>query len=217
LTSGRTREAVPLMATASSANPGETVLSLKVAALQAWFGEDKELAATRQRILTFALGTNDVQRAERAAKACSIRPSADTAELEAALVLGRRAVDLGKTHAYLPYYQLALGMAEYRAGKFAAADQALRAAAETGKDNPQTTINAAFYRAMSLFKQGNHDEARKLAAATAAKMRPLPADEKNPLASATGNPHDDLILWMAYKEAKRLIGFDIPPASAAKR
>ena len=59
---------------------------------------------------------------------------------------------------------------------------------------------------MSLFRQGKEDEARKLAIAAAAKMKPLPKDEKNPLA---GNAHhDDLILWLAYKEAKAMIQFD---------
>src|SRR5262249_31624553 len=69
---GRLREAVPYLATMASANPKDTLLSLKVAALQAWFGQEKELAATRQRILAFAKGTSDVAMAERVSKACSI-------------------------------------------------------------------------------------------------------------------------------------------------
>ena len=56
---GLTGKAVPLLLTASAADPNDTLLSLKVAALQAWFGQEKELAATRQRILTFAKGTDD--------------------------------------------------------------------------------------------------------------------------------------------------------------
>jgi len=40
-------------------------------------------------------------------------------------------------------------------------------------------------------------------------MKPLPKDENNPLA---GNvTPDDLILWLAYKEAKTLISFDESP------
>ncbi len=72
---------------------------------------------------------------------------------------------------------------------------------------------SAFYRSMSLFRQGKEDEARKLATEAAAKMKPLPKDEKNPLADDAD--HDDLILWMAYKEAKAMIKFD-PPAAAPK-
>jgi hypothetical protein len=56
---------------------------------------------------------------------------------------------------------------------------------------------------MSLFRQGKEAEARKLAAEAVARMKPLPRDEKNPLA---GNANaDDLILWMAYKEARALL------------
>ena len=41
---------------------------------------------------------------------------------------------------------------------------------------------SALYRAMSLFRQGKENEARQLALEAASKMRPLPKDEKNPLA-----------------------------------
>jgi hypothetical protein len=40
-------------------------------------------------------------------------------------------------------------------------------------------------------------------AETEANMKPLPTDEKAPLAK--GANHDDLILWLAYKEAKALL------------
>ena len=101
---------------------------------------------------------------------------------------------------------LALGMAEYRSGNDAAAQEALLAAANADPSNPPVTGIAAFYRAMSLFRQGKHDEARKLALAAAAKMKPLPKDEQNPLAN-NATP-DDLILWLAYKEAKAMLKFE---------
>jgi WD40 repeat protein/serine/threonine protein kinase len=208
---GRTREAVPRLATASSANAKDTTLSLKVAALQAWFGQDRELAATRQRVLAFAKGTNDAGTAERAARACSILPSTDKADLEAALALGRKAVQAGEGG---EWNLLALGMAEYRSGNDAAADETLLAAAEVGKNNPNVTGPSAFYRAMSLFRQGEADEARELAAAAAAKMKPLPKDENNPLAGKVTD--DDLILWLAYKEAKATIKFDAAPPPKAE-
>ena len=37
-------------------------------------------------------------------------------------------------------------------------------------------------------------------------MKPLPKDAKNPLASGTNA--DDLILWLAYREAKYAIMFN---------
>jgi tetratricopeptide (TPR) repeat protein len=211
---GRTRESVPLLASVSAANPKDTFLSIKVAALQAWFGQEKELAATRQRILAFARGTNDAGIADLAAKSCSILRSTDKAELEAALALGRTAVKDDKGSQWRDWRELALGMAEYRSGNDAAADKALRAAAAAGPENPRVTGISAFYRAMSLFRQGKPDEARKLATLAAAKMKPLPADEQNPLTG--GAYYDDLILWLAYKEAKAMIKFDYPPPEKRK-
>ena len=104
---------------------------------------------------------------------------------------------------------LTLGMAEYRSGNHAAAIQALLAAAKAGSNNPIVTGISAFYRAMSLSRQGKSDEARKLAIGAAAQMKPLPKDEQNPLANDAY--YDDLILWLAYKEAKDMIQFDAPP------
>ena len=74
---------------------------------------------------------------------------------------------------------------------------------------------SAFYRAMSLFRQGKTDEARKLATEAAAKMKPPPVDEQNPLASGGGQ--DELVMWLAYKEAKAMIQFDATPNNPATR
>ena len=219
---GRTAEALSLWEKCSSAQPADTLLILKVAALQAWYGKEKDFAATRRRILAIAEGTEDATTADRAAKACSLLPSADKAELDASIVLARRAVDLGKDNEWLHYFLMALGMAEYRGGRFAEAEASLAAAMDREKvprdgDGEWTsivTVTSAFYRAMSLFRQGKNAEARTLAAKAAAKMKPLPKDEQNPLAG--GASADDLILWLAYKEAKALIGLANPPAAPAE-
>jgi thiol-disulfide isomerase/thioredoxin len=73
---------------------------------------------------------------------------------------------------------------------------------------------------MSLFRQGKENEARQLALEAVSWMKPLPTDEKNPLAGKADT--NDLILWLAYKEAKALLQFDaaagyrIPPLSVGK-
>jgi hypothetical protein len=181
-----------------------------VAALQAWFGQTKEIATTRQRILAFAKGTTKVATAERAAKVGSILPSTDKAEIEAALALAREAIKLA--HGGGEWNLLALGMAEYRSGNDAAAEKALRAAEDANPNNQWVPGTSRFYRAMSLFRQGKPNEARQLAIAAAATMKPLPADEQNPL--AYGATHDDLVLWLSYREAKALIQFDAAPPNA---
>ncbi|MGY8770597.1 MAG: hypothetical protein ACKVH8_19455 [Pirellulales bacterium] len=90
-------------------------------------------------------------------------------------------------------------------GYYAEADKAMITAAETATNNNRKWIESTsnFYHAMSLFQQGKPDEAHTLFIEAEAKMKPLPADEKNPLADDAN--HDDLILWLAYKEAKGLL------------
>ena len=128
------------------------------------------------------------------------------AELDAALALARKGVEFDPDGKLREWTLLALGMAEYRSGHYAAADEALVAAAKAGPNNLWVPGIAGFYRAMSLFRQGKAEEARQLALAAAAKMKPLPKDEQNPLANNA--THDDLILWLAYKEAKAVIRFE---------
>jgi hypothetical protein len=214
IAAGRTADAVVYLAKVSAANPNDTELFQKATALQAWFGQEKELADTCRRGLAFARDTTVPETADRVAKACCLLTSTDKAHLEGVLALARKAVDLGGKSPYLPYFQLALGMAEYRRGHFAEADAALIAAAKGVKDNSHVAGTSALYRAMSLFRQGKEDEARKLATGAAAAMKPLPKDEKNPLAGDASA--DDLILWLAYKEAKAVIQFDAAPLPEAK-
>jgi hypothetical protein len=181
----------------------EVLESLTSGATQAWFGQQQEYLATCARVLKVAKDAKNPVDAERAAKICSLHAS-DRKTHEAALVLARRAVELGKRDKLMFYFQMALGMAEYRCGHYAEADAALRAAAQLGANNYYVSGTTAFYRAMSLFKQGKEAEARKLASDAITKMRPLPVDEKNPLTA--NNNADDLILWMAFKEASALLG-----------
>jgi hypothetical protein len=147
------------------------------------------------------------------AKLCSLRPSNDN-KRRAALLLARRAVELGKGDHYLmlAWFQLHVGMAEYRLGHFAQADPALLAAMEAGEGGSVIAGTSAFYRALSLFRQGKPDEARQLATQAAAKMKPLPKDAKNLLASDIA----DLLLWLAYREAKDVIQFDEKSGAGAE-
>jgi hypothetical protein len=114
---------------------------LRVAALQAWFGQDKGLSSTCERLLSLAKDTEDPALADGAAKCCSLR-QADPKRCEAALVLARRAVEHGKGSRWLVYFEMDLGMAEYRSGHFAEADAALTAA----MNDPVKKI--ALYRAL---------------------------------------------------------------------
>jgi hypothetical protein len=128
-----------------------------------------------------------------------MRPSEDAGRLADSLELARKAVELGKRNKSFPYFQMALGMCELRSGHLPEADAVLIAGMNVGKQNSPAWLTSAFYRAMILFRQGKPDEARKLATDAASKMKPLP---KGP---SLHFQRDDLITWMAYKEAMELL------------
>ncbi len=185
----------------------------RVAVLQAWFGQDKELSSTCEKLLSLANDTEDPALAERAAKCCSLR-QADSKRCEAALVLARRAVEQGKGSQWLAYFKMALGMAEYRSGHFAEADAALTAAMNDPGKNNAVSSTSAFYRAMGLFRQGKTELARELATEAAAKMKPLPVNEQKSLLG--GADENDLIMWLAYKEAKAMLKLEATPKERLK-
>ena len=45
---------------------------LRIAVLQAWFGQDKELSSTCEKLLSLAKNTEDAELADKAAKCCSL-------------------------------------------------------------------------------------------------------------------------------------------------
>jgi len=209
---GRTLDAIPYLASAWEANPKNNLLALKVAALQGWFHQDAELNATCRKARDFASGTGDAGTADAAAKSRSIRPSDDPVYRAATLALARSAYELGKGSGNDNWFLMGLGMAEHRAGHHEAAAEALQSLIGDGS---QISITSAFYLAMSLSRQGKDNEARRVAMEAISKMRPLPLDEANPLAG--GVNHDDLILWMACKEATALLRIDPGSASPSEQ
>jgi hypothetical protein len=182
---GRTLEAIPDLASAWEGNPGDILLVLKVAALQAWFHQDAELAATWRKARQLADGTKDPLVAERTAKIGSLRSPADPADRAATLALARAAYELSRNSGDFGWFRMALGMAEYRAGHDEAAAESLRAS--LGDGNYLISVTSAFYLAMSLSRQGKDAEARQVATEAISRMRPLPTDENNPLADASSS------------------------------
>jgi serine/threonine protein kinase len=195
---GRWQDAVQLKADYARWNPKD--LNAELLVVQAWFGRDADYAASCRRLLKFAEGTQVPTTAERAAKACLLRPLADPEVLDQAYALARRAVDLGADHQFYGWFQYALGVAEYRRGNFRAADKALLASER------MAPLNSRFFRAMSLVRQGQPSEARRLFTEAVSQMRPLPDEDQNPLAG--GASGDDMIVWLAYKEAKEVLGVE---------
>lgn len=189
---------------------------LEVAVLQAWFGKDADLAATVERMFHFVRGTKEDVALERTAKACCLLKAADTQQRAEALAMARQAVAVAKEVRFRHCFVMAVGMAEYRSGLFAEAAATMADAAKLAADDDDRNVivPAGLFGAMSLHQLGNTEEARAVAnKAVAGMKKPLPADETK--AYSGDNSIDDLVVWMVYKEAKSLIGFDAVPAAAA--
>jgi serine/threonine protein kinase len=194
----------------------DTVSAMRLAALQAWFGKEAEYVTTCIGMIAWATTNGSTPPDfERVAKLATLHPLADSQVQNSALTLARRAVDLGqKDIDLLPWLQLALGMAEYRNGHFPSAEEAMKTAALAAYFMTEDSCRkvqgiSGFYCAMSLAREGKADEARRLFSETESKMKSLPADKGNPLAG--GADHDDLIVWLSYREAKAALN-DLSPS-----
>jgi serine/threonine protein kinase/tetratricopeptide (TPR) repeat protein len=206
---GRGDKALSLFEAASATKPEDIFSAMRLAASQLWFGSNAGYATTVRRMLDWAKNATNTDDMERVAKLACLRPISDAPTREAALALARKAVELGRENqAGMPWYQMTLGMAEYRSGHDAEAVEALTraqaAASALAEERFRELIRdtAGFYHAMSLSRQGKQAEARALFTATEAAMQPFPADEQKLPNEAN---HDDLILWLACKEAKAML------------
>jgi len=205
-----TVDSLPALVEASTTDPSDTILTIRIAVLEAWFDRVKDLNATRERALKHAAGTTDVATAERTAKICFLGPPATPDQMKASLELARRAAEAGKDQPLRHYYWMALGMGEYRAGDHTAAEATLKKAGFEEPVNEHVYLTSAFYRAMALFRLGKKDDAKRMAEDAVKKMRPLPSDPARPFAD--GFNADDIAVFLAYKEAKDMIGFTAIPA-----
>jgi tetratricopeptide (TPR) repeat protein len=207
---GRSSEAIDLLQKACDADPKDTDASITLATWQSWFAKDTEYEATRRHLVQQAEGTALAATAERAAIAACLRPSTDAALLAEALNLARRSVELGKSDPGLPHHQLGLGLAEYRNGQFAGAEQTLAGTEQKLGDDHENLGIARMFRAMSLSRQNRPEEARKLFSQAEAQIPPLPQDEIKPLVKGSPASRDALICWLAYKEAKSVLNEPAP-------
>lgn len=199
--SSKLDETMARIVAAVVAKPENTSFAMTVAAVQVWHGRDADHAASVQRMLAWAPNATKPEDLERAAKAACLRPIADPAQQDTALTLARKAVDLGKDDkAFVPWSQMTLGMAQYRKGLCSEAEQTLLTFKNGGG---QIGGTAGYFLAMSLFQQGKTDDAHRVFATVLDRMRPLPFSDMRPLGS--GVDADDLIVWLAYKEAKALM------------
>ena len=202
---GRSGEAIATLRTICESHPNDTEGWLTLAAWQAWFGSEPDYEICRERMVQMATDTDAALTAEAAAKAYCLRPSTNAVLLVKALNLAQLGVKLRKGTPWLPWYQLSLGLAEYRNGQYADAEQTLAIADQTAGKYQDIPATARLFRAMSLFQLGRADEARQLFNQAEAHMPPFPPDPGKPVIQGKTVSHDVMIGWLAYQEAKSLL------------
>jgi tetratricopeptide (TPR) repeat protein len=208
---GRDSEAISLLKEAYGLALNDAGAGLTLAVWQAWLRQDADCESTCRRVVEKAEDTDQGLTADYAARACCLRPWTNAALLAKGLVLARRAVELGGTNSWLPHYRLALGLADYRNGLYAEAERNLVLVEQTIRE-PEMLDTARLFRAMSLFRQNQTENARRLFQQTEAQMVPLPQDERKVQADGKQVDNALLILWLADKEAKALMA--APPRSS---
>jgi serine/threonine protein kinase/tetratricopeptide (TPR) repeat protein len=213
---GRIAESEPLLGEvmevanqlAPSAVPVEeiSVQAMRNAALEVWFGREAEHAALCRWLVPWAEAQQRFVLKGRAAAMVGLRPVADLQIRTTALALARQAATAAPANALIVWYRLTLGVAEYRLGHYPEAERILRSSEQDGPHewHPATrTGTSKFFRAMMLFRQGQPDVARRLFAEAEAETPPLP--EALEWTLSEGADFDDLMVWLACKEARALI------------
>ncbi len=200
---GRWDEVMSFWAETWELRPDDTLLPLGLATMQAWFGREGEHLETCRKFASRVEGTKDAFPAERAAKAFLLRPLVDATMREQAYKLAQHAFGQRHLHREEGHYHLCLGMAEYRCGNFTAADAALLESERLCGGAYHVRDTSRFFRAMSLFRQGRAEEARKLFATAVADLpAPPPPVGQRP---TSGVGHDIVIVWLIHHEAKELL------------
>ncbi|HOB97673.1 MAG TPA: tetratricopeptide repeat protein [Verrucomicrobiota bacterium] len=151
-------------------------------------------------------GENPPQVAERTVKACLLLPP-DRSDLALATELAQTAVVAGLDHPFIHYYQFAKGLAEYRQGHYAGAEDWLRKSL-AGNDGENLTIPARLVLAMTCRQLGKTNEARFALDEALALAEPSNLSRSPDAEDFTDWWHDLLIFQILRDEAKALVGTD---------
>lgn len=165
--------------------------------------ESRDLEGYRRlcaRIVAHFGGANDPTVCERMAKACLILPSSEI-DLAAVAKLAQTAVSTGTNNYFYPYYEFAKGLAEYRTGNVASAEEWMSKALAVS--NPVLDVEARLVLAMAQRRLNRAEDARAALAAAAADMESqMPKLEGRDLG---GNWNDWIIARALMREAKALV------------
>jgi serine/threonine protein kinase/tetratricopeptide (TPR) repeat protein len=206
---GRWKEAAEDLSKVAGTGEADDYEQFKLTVLHLEIGDMAAYRTQCQRMVALYAATNDPGPLDKTAKVCLLAPETGC-DLATAGRMADRAVTLGKDHAWIHYFELVKGLAEYRAGKFASAADWLSKTIDqpttVGGTGPDWNRDAAAYSvlAMAQHQLERPGEARE-ALAKAAEI----ADTKLPKIESAGlldNWADWLIARILLREAQTLVG-----------
>ena len=203
---GRPEEGLATLKKIYRLYPHERDLVVTLAAWEVWFGKTHDYETTRNNFLQSVSPADTAYLSEAAAKIYSLEPSSDSEPLAKALQLARHGVELRKDTPGQSWYYLSLGMIEYRSGLYTNADQDLAIAGQPATESRYVLPTAGFFRAMCLYRENRPAEARQAFAQAESQMPAYPKGSNRPLVAGKAASHDIVIVWLACREAKSLLG-----------
>jgi tetratricopeptide (TPR) repeat protein len=179
-------------------NPGNHLTWHNVSVLRLELGDTEGYRRACREMLTRFGGTKDPNVAERTAKTCCLTPGA-VADYTLARQLADRSVTGTEKHGDYPWFLIARGMAEYRAGKFADAINWLRKSLSPDSEIPVRDGLAYLFLAMAHHRLGQSDDASQ------AMDRALMMEEKLPKPGGADLGYDWLRFHLVRREVEALL------------
>lgn len=219
--SGKTREAVDLLAECAPQMPGDTFVNSLLAELQLWLGLDGDYNKTRRWMIDYAVTRRGTMRSrpdilERAVLIACLAPLENPEQGRELLATIERCAEIraasGRPKIFEPaqgWRYLVVGLLHYRTGDYEKAEesfsQSLRSMEEGNQweNTPEDRARVNLYRAMSMLKHGKADEGRQLYD-DANKMLAPPPSAEQPLFRNQGPQRYSLAAWLAQREATAL-------------
>lgn len=190
--------------------PTNAMAAIQFASLLAQSGGSEEYRLWRDQMLAHFGETKEPVLAERIAKACSLAPC-DSGKAVQLVALAQRATETNPPHSYQRFFELARGMAEYRAGRFASAVEWLTRSRDTSRIsmNPQCIALAWLFQAMALHQLKQPEPARQAFATAERLLEPVVANLQKELAAV--HWHDTVNARVVHDEAQSLLGLRRSP------
>jgi tetratricopeptide (TPR) repeat protein len=200
---GQLPQAVVLLARVAEAAPFDDVNATQQAAFfLVWSGDNQRHQRLCRTLLQSAEGTENAKVARDFSKVVLIHSTLDPAHIDAAARLAVKAMDLAPSNSW---GMLSMGMAHYRQGELSRAAEWLNRA--VGAEPANLSLVARAFLAMTKFQQGKPNEAREDLRAVEAGLGPVASTD---LQSPFTLHHDELAVWLAWKEARQTLQIEAP-------